>query len=112
MDGDGAEAPSGATEVLRKGIDGDGVAWRVFHQGFEAVHERAVHVVGDDDEVFALILNDLRDAFERRTRNRVRRRVAGIDHEERFYRWIEQLVDLAIGILPRVRARVVDAARV
>ncbi len=95
------EAPAGAAEVLAVGVDADGVLRELAHQRAEARHERAVDVVGQQDQIRPL-LEHRADLLDRVGRQRHGVRVARVDDEERLDLRIEELVELLIRILEPV----------
>ena len=101
VDGDRAQAPAGAAEVLAVGVDADGVLRELAHQRTEARHERAVDVVGQQDQIRPL-LEHVADLLDRGGRQRHGERVARVDDEERLDLRIEELVELLIRILKLV----------
>ena len=101
VDRDGAEAPAGAAEILAVRVDADGVLRERPHQGPEAGHERAVDVVGQQDEIRPL-LEDGPDLLDRVGRHRHGERVARVDDEERLDLRIEKLLELLGRVLELV----------
>ena len=88
VDRDDAQAPAGAAEVLAVGVDPDGVPGEFPHQRAEARDERAVDVVGQQDQVRPLLEHGA-DLFDGFVREGHRVRVAGVDDEERLHLGVE-----------------------
>src|SRR5881392_563229 len=98
VDGDRSESPPGAAEVLTVGVDADRVLRELSHQRTEARDKRAIDVVGQQDQIGAL-LEHLPDFLNRIWRKRDSERIARVDDEERLDLRIEELFYLFIRIL-------------
>ena len=98
--GDDAQSPARGPEVLGPGIHPDGVVRYGGEKGNKTLGESAVDIIGQNDQVRPLGLDDLRDAVDGRILDLDRRRVAGIGDEERLDLGVQQFVDLAVGDLP------------
>ncbi len=102
VDADHAEAPPGASEVLREGVDEDRVVREVRRERAEAGDEGAVDVVGQDHEVRTLGPDDLDDLVDGRLLDRHRGWVGRVDDEERLDGRVFELLDLLLAVLPGV----------
>src|SRR5207249_1531564 len=98
VDRDRSEPPPGAAEVLAVGVDSDGVLRELSHQRTEARDERAIDVVGQQDQIVPL-LEHLPDFLNRVWRKRDSERIARIDDEECLDLRVEELYYLFIRIL-------------
>src|SRR4029453_6947471 len=98
VDRDRSEPPPGAAKVLAVRVDADGVLRELSHQRTEAWHERAIHVVGQQDQIGPL-LEHLPDFLDRVWRKRDSEWIARIDDEERLDLRVKELFDLFIRIL-------------
>ncbi len=95
---DGSEPPPGAAEVLAVRVDADRVLRELSHQRTEPWDERAIDVVGQQDQIGPL-LEHVADFLNRVWRKRDSERIARIDDEERLDLRVEELFDLFIRIL-------------
>ncbi|KRD64991.1 hypothetical protein ASE71_28685 [Ensifer sp. Root954] len=101
-DGNDAEAPAGAAEVLRIGVDADRVARQMPKQRLEARNEGAVDVVRQHDQVGALLVDEVDKALDRIRIHRHGGRVAGVDQEQRLHLGVLQRLDVFVGELEPV----------
>src|SRR5437773_4639467 len=98
VDRDRSEPPPGAAEVLAVGVDADRVLRELSHQRTETRDERAIDVVGQQDQFWPFLENGP-DFLNRLWRKRDREWIARIDDEERLYLRVEELFELFIWIL-------------
>ncbi len=98
VDRDRSEPPPGAAEVLAVGVDADRVLRELSHHRTEARDERAIDVVGQQDQI-GPFLEHLPDFLNRVWRKRDSERIARIDDEERLDLRVEELFYLFIRIL-------------
>ncbi len=98
------EPPARAAEVLGEGVDEDRVVRQLRREGPESVDEGAVDVVGQQNQVGALLLDEPDQPVDALLLDRDRAGVRRIDDEERLDLRILELGDLRVGILPAVVA--------
>src|SRR5438552_7119900 len=98
VDRDRSEPPPGAAEVFAVRIDADRVLGELSHQRTEAWDERAIDIVGQQDEIGPLLEHGA-DFLNRLRRKRDSERIARINDEERLYLRVEELFELFIWLL-------------
>ena len=86
--------------MLRKGIDTKGVRRYDGHQRVKAIHEGAVYIVSQDNQIGAVILDNGSDAVKGALPDLLRAGVARVNYKESLNRRILEFVDLRIRVLP------------
>ena len=102
MNGHHPQPPAGAAEMLREGIDADRVPGQLGHRRAEAGHERAIDVVGDEDEIAALFVHQIHQPPHGAGAHGVGRRIARVHEKERLHALVGELIHFRVRILPGV----------
>ena len=108
VEADHAETPTRGAEELGPRVDQDRVPRGDRGQRSEVVHERPVDVVTQQDQVRAVVGDQVGQSFERFGVDRPRRRVGRVHDEERLDRRVSELVDLGGFVAPLVRLVLAD----
>src|SRR5438552_5857746 len=98
VDRDRSQPPPGAAEILAVRVDADRVLWELSHQRTETRDERAIDVIGQQDQVWPFLENGP-DFLNRLWRKRDSEWIARIDDEERLNLRVEKFFELFIRIL-------------
>ena len=99
VQGDDAEAPAGAAEILAVGVDPQRISGKLAEQRAEPGHEGPVDIVSQQHEVWTF-LEDAADRGNRFATERDSVRVARVDDEEGLHLRIEQRGEILVGELP------------
>jgi hypothetical protein len=91
---DRAKAPSCRAEIFRERVDQNGVLRHDRRKRLETVHECAIDIIGQEDQIFATRPDQFRDLFHRLLLHADGCGIRRVHQKERLHRRVRELFDL------------------